>query len=81
MTKTHLATRVAVTIVFTFLYLAFLTETGVLVQEFGAHPVGDPWDQTGPKRARAQDPKGSNRARPEPGPNKFPKQGLADEGF
>ena len=36
MTKTHLATRVAVTIVFTFLYLAFLAETGVLVQEFGA---------------------------------------------
>ncbi|HAE29137.1 MULTISPECIES: hypothetical protein [Hyphomonas] len=36
MTKTHFATRVAVTIVFALLYLAFLTETGVLVQEFGA---------------------------------------------
>nr|WP_321360803.1 hypothetical protein [uncultured Hyphomonas sp.] len=36
MTKTHFATRVAVTIVFAFLYLAFLMETGVLVQEFGA---------------------------------------------
>jgi hypothetical protein len=36
MSKTHLATRVAVTIVFAILYLAFLAETGVLVQEFGA---------------------------------------------
>ncbi|WP_321490857.1 hypothetical protein [uncultured Hyphomonas sp.] len=36
MSKTHLATRVAVTIVFAILYLAFLAETGALVQEFGA---------------------------------------------
>ena len=35
MTKTHLASRIAVTVLFTLLYLAFLTETGALLAEFG----------------------------------------------
>ncbi|MEO1965795.1 hypothetical protein [Hyphomonas sp.] len=35
MTKTHLASRIAVTLLFTLLYLAFLTETGALLAEFG----------------------------------------------
>ncbi len=36
MTKTHLASRVAVTILFILLYLGFLAETGVLLAEFGS---------------------------------------------
>ncbi|MEZ5947212.1 MAG: hypothetical protein R3C13_14840 [Hyphomonas sp.] len=36
MKETHLATRIGVTLAFALLYAAFLAETGVLVQEFGA---------------------------------------------
>ncbi len=36
MAQTHIATRIAVTFVFALLYLAFLLETGTLVQEFGS---------------------------------------------
>ena len=36
MTKTHVGSRMAVTILFSLLYLAFLLETGFLLGEFGA---------------------------------------------
>ena len=35
MPKTHLATRIGVTLVFALIYTAFLAETGMLVEEFG----------------------------------------------
>ncbi|MEZ5998587.1 MAG: hypothetical protein R3B98_07835 [Hyphomonas sp.] len=36
MSETHLATRIGVTLAFALLYVAFLVETGILVQEYGS---------------------------------------------